>query len=267
MATVVFLHAHPDDECLTTGGTMARLAAEGHRVVLVTATDGALGEVPDGLLAPGETLAARRATEVKASAQTLGAAAVHLLGYPDSGMVGTDGNAASGAFCNVDVTEAASSLSRLLREEGADILVIYDENGGYGHPDHIQVHRVGVRAAELAGTAALYQTTINRDKMLRLLEKAVQDGQMAWEEEGVPTPEEMSTIGLPASEITTTIDVEGFLPAKLAAMRCHETQIGDMGMFFEMSEEWFREAFGREHYVRMRAPTGTPVDHLVEPRT
>lgn len=263
MATVVFLHAHPDDECMTTGGTMARLAAEGHRVVLVTATDGALGEVPDGILADGEPLAARRASEVEASARALGVAAVHLLGYADSGMVGTDGNTAPGAFCNVDVDEAAGALARLLEREGADGLVAYDENGGYGHPDHIQVHRVGLRAAELAGTPSLYQATINRDDIVRFLEQAVEAGLMPPGGEGGPSPEEMATLGLPASEITTTIGVEDFVDAKRAAMRCHETQIGDMGFFLAMPPEAFRQAFGHEHYVRMRAPAGTPDDHLV----
>ncbi len=263
MATVVFLHAHPDDECLTTGGTMARLAAEGHRVVLVTATDGALGEVPDGLLAEGEDLATRRAQEVEASAKALGVASVCLLGYRDSGMVGTDGNAASGAFCNVDVDEAAGRLARLLEEERADVLVAYDDHGGYGHPDHVQVHHVGVRAADLAGTPSLYQATINRDEVLRFMAQATELGLMPEGADNAPTPEEMATIGLPESEITTTVDVGGFVPSKLAAMRCHETQVGDMDFFLEMPDEAFRQAFSREHYVRMRAPAGAPADHLV----
>jgi len=263
MATVVFLHAHPDDECLTTGGTMARLGAEGHRVVLVTATDGALGEVPDGLLAEGETLAGRRAREVQASADALGVASLHLLGYPDSGMAGTDGNATAGAFCTVAVDEAAARLADLLEEEGADVLVAYDEHGGYGHPDHIQVHRVGVRAADLAGTPSLYQATINRDVVLRFMEQAVEAGAAPAGDERGPSPEEMATIGLPESEITTVVDVAGFIPAKQTAMRCHETQVGDMSFFLGMPDEMFRQAFAQEWFVRMRAPEGAPADHLV----
>jgi len=262
MATVVFLHAHPDDECLTTGGTMARLAAEGHRVVLVTATDGALGECPEGLLAEGETLADRRAREVQASAAALGVAEHRFLAYGDSGMAGTEGNIAAGAFCNVEVEEAAAALAGLLAEEAADVLVAYDEQGGYGHPDHIQVHRVGVRAADLAGTRGLYQATINRDVVLALMAKAAEFG-MEREDGSGPSPEEMATIGMPAAQITTVVDVAGYTAAKQAAMRCHLTQVGDMGFFLGMPGEAFTEAFGREWFVRMRAPEGTAEDHLV----
>ena len=263
MATVVFLHAHPDDECLTTGGTMARLAAEGHRVVLVTATDGALGEVPDGMLTEGETLAERRAREVQASARALGVTAVRMLGYADSGMVGTDGNAAPEAFCNVGVEEAAGRVARLLEEEGADVLVAYDEHGGYGHPDHIQVHRVGVRAADLAGTPSLYQATINRTVVLAFMEQAVEMGLMPEGEGDGPSPEEMAALGLPEEEIDTVVQVDRFVDAKRAAMRCHETQVGDMDFFLGMPVDTFRQAFSREWFVRMRAPAGTPADHLV----
>lgn len=262
MATVVFLHAHPDDECLTTGGTMARLADEGHRVLLITATDGALGECPEGLLADGEALAELRALEVQASAAALGVASHRFLGYGDSGMVGTDGNAASGAFCNADVEEAAAQLAAWLAEVGADVLVTYDEHGGYGHPDHVQVHRVGVRAADLAGTPALYQATINRDAILALMAQAAELGLLREDGTG-PSPEEMATIGLPADEITTILDVTAYTGAKQAAMRCHRTQVGDMAFFLAMPADTFTQAFGREWFVRMRAPEGTPENHLV----
>ena len=264
MATVVFLHAHPDDECLTTGGTMARLAAEGHRVVLVTATDGALGEVPEGLLADGEDLATRRALELRASAAALGVAEQRFLGYGDSGMAGTEGNDAPGAFCNADVEEAAGRLARVLEEERADVLVTYDADGGYGHPDHVQVHHVGIRAADLAATPGLYQVTINRELMVQLLDQG-SELDAGSDEERAHRRELVATVGLPASEIDTIVDVSAHVPAKLASMRCHETQVGDMGYFLEMPTEAFTAAFGVEWFVRMRAPEGTPSDHLVPP--
>ncbi len=163
MATAVFFHAHPDDEVMTTGGTMAKMAAAGHRVVLVTATRGELGETPEGGLDPGETLADRRTRELAAACATLGVSRQIFLDYHDSGMAGEASNDAPGSFWVADVTTAAQRLAAVVREEQAAVLTIYDEHGNYGHPDHIQVHRVGLRAGELAGTGRVYMATINRD--------------------------------------------------------------------------------------------------------
>ena len=172
MATAVFFHAHPDDEAIATGGTMARMAADGHRVVLVTATRGELGEVPDGYLDPGETLAERRARELDAACTVLGVARHEYLGYGDSGMAGEASNDDPDCFWQADVEEAAERLASVLRPEKADVFTAYDENGNYGHPDHIQVHRVGLRAAELAGVPRVFMATVNRDHLLALIESA-----------------------------------------------------------------------------------------------
>ena len=150
MATLVCFHAHPDDESIATGGVMAKAADDGHTVVLVIATKGEEGEVPDGFLADGEQLGDRRVQETMASAKELGVAAVEFLGYRDSGMIGTATNDDPTCFWRADVEEAAHRLAVLLTEHEADVLTVYDSNGNYGHPDHIQVHRVGVRAAEIA---------------------------------------------------------------------------------------------------------------------
>jgi LmbE family N-acetylglucosaminyl deacetylase len=163
VATLVCFHAHPDDESIATAGVMAAAAADGHRVVLVVATLGEEGEVAEGFLSPGESLAERREAETRASAQILGASRVEFLGYRDSGMVGTPANEHPAAFCQADLDEAAERLASILRDEGADVVTIYDENGVYGHPDHVQVHRVGVRAAERAGTPRVLESTMNRD--------------------------------------------------------------------------------------------------------
>src|SRR3954447_174798 len=120
--TLVLFHAHPDDEAIATGGTMARAAAEGHRVVLVCATRGELGEVPDGFLAPGETLTQRRERELEAAAEILGCARVAFLGYRDSGMEGEATTAHAGSFATADVEEAARRLAAILREEDAEVL-------------------------------------------------------------------------------------------------------------------------------------------------
>ena len=152
MATLVSFHAHPDDEAIPTGGTLAKAAKDGHRVVLVFGTRGEHGEVVEGYLDAGEQLWERRVKETHAAAEILGVSRVEFLGYVDSGMMGTPENEAPGSFWQADVEEAAQRLAAILREEDAAVLTAYDENGVYGHPDHIQVHRVGLRAAELAGT-------------------------------------------------------------------------------------------------------------------
>ena len=167
MATLVCLHAHPDDEAMSTGGTMARAKAEGHRVVLVVATNGEHGEVPEDLR-DGETLVDRRRTETAASAAALGVDRVVWLGYRDSGMTGWEQNADPSSFLQADVEEAAGRLAAVLEEESADVLTTYDWHGNYGHPDHVKVHRVGHRAAELAGTARVLEATMNRDAIVRM---------------------------------------------------------------------------------------------------
>ncbi|WP_127782829.1 PIG-L family deacetylase [Rhodococcus sp. X156] len=247
MSVLVCFHAHPDDEVFNTGGVMRLAADAGHRVVVVTATDGALGEFPEGLLAPGERLADRREKEVTESVRILGADRLVLLGYADSGMAGTEGNHDPEAFCNADVEQAATRLAAVLREEGADVLTVYDAHGGYGHPDHVQVHRVGVRAAELAGTAHVYEATTDRDHMRQLLAMAGE-----WSEEGAP-PIDVETFGLPASEITTTVDVSAVMAAKRAAMHAYPSQVGDFGPFLDMPTEQLTAAFGREWFRKRDA--------------
>ncbi|MGH8996456.1 MAG: PIG-L family deacetylase [Acidimicrobiales bacterium] len=253
MATVVFLHAHPDDEVTTTGGTIARLAAEGHRVVLVTATRGELGEVPDGLLADGETLTDRRAQELAESCRLLGISRQELLGYHDSGMAGEDSNHAPGAFATADVGEAAGRLADVLRDEEADVLVAYDEHGGYGHPDHVMVHRVGLRAAELAGTPRVFMATVDRSYLHTLMPSV---GERAGTEVTPEMTEMLKTIGVPGERVTTEIDVRGYLDVKRSAMRAHASQIGDTGFFLAMADDVFTEVWGNEWYVRVRPEAG-----------
>ena len=171
MATLVCFHAHPDDEAIGTGGTIARAASLGHRVVLVVATGGEYGEVPEDL-ADGESLTDRRREETMRSAEVLGISRVEFLGYSDSGMTGWDGNNRPEAFMNAPLNEAAERLASILSDERADVLTTYDWHGGYGHPDHIAVHRVGHRAAELAGTPNVYENTMNRDEMDRFIKLA-----------------------------------------------------------------------------------------------
>ena len=253
MATALFFHAHPDDEAIQTGGTMAKLADAGHRVVLVTATRGELGETPDGLLGPDESLTDRRVAELAASCQVLGVSRHEFLGYHDSGMAGEATNDDPNCFWQADVEEAAERLETILRDEGADVVVFYDENGGYGHPDHIQVHRVGRRAAERAGTARAYMATVNRDYLLSLADRS--------DEVDLPMPDEqramLENLGVRGERVTTEIDVRAFLGHKRRAMEAHASQISDTSFFLTMPPEAFALVWGQEWFIRVGAsPAG-----------
>ena len=257
--TLVCFHAHPDDEAIQTGGTIARAADEGHRVVLVFATRGELGEVDDGVLDDGETLAERRSRECAAAADILGAARVAFLGYRDSGMAGDPTNDDPDAFWQADVDEAAGRLAAILREEDAEVLTVYDDHGGYHHPDHIQVHRVGVRAAQLAATPRVYEATADRDhfmETLRATESMVAD--LGIEIPGdLPDPAEFADNFTPSALITTRVDVADRLDRKRAALRAHASQIDETSFFLSMPDAIFALAFGTEWFVRRDAPEGT----------
>ena len=254
MATLVSFHAHPDDECIACGGVMRAAADAGHRVVLVVATRGEHGEIVQDVLAPGQTLAERRIQETHAAAMVLGVARTEFLGYTDSGMVDTDTNGAAGSFWTADVEEAAERLATILREEDAEVLTVYDDNGGYGHPDHVQVHRVGMRAGELAGTPRIYQATQNRDEMRRYF--AAMAAARSGDEE---LPDiDTENFGKPEAELTTRVDVWPWLTAKRTAMRAHPSQIAEDSFFLALPDEVFAMAFGTEWFIRVGAEPGPP---------
>ncbi len=241
----MFFHAHPDDEALLTGGTMARLAQEGHRVVLVVATAGELG-----LSARQTDLGAVRTREAHASARVLGCARVEFLGYRDSGLEGRRRH----GFARADVGEAAERLAELLHEERADLLTTYDPNGGYGHPDHVQVHRVGTLAAELAGTPRVWEATVDRTRLLRGLRLARLIRRFDL------TPFEKTYTA--HHEITHSVDVRQYAHVKRAAMAAHATQTtgGEstrtLAALLKLPPPLFRLILGTEWYVerkRLRA--------------
>ncbi len=242
---------------------MAKASAAGHRVVLVTATAGENGEVPDGFLRPGEVLWQRRREELEDAARILGVDRVALLGYTDSGMMGTPENHAEGSFWGADIDEAAGRLAEILVRESADVLTVYDEHGNYGHPDHIQVHRVGVRAAELAGVPKVYEATVNRDYLQDLMFQAASDGSTARIE--LPDVDGVDeTMGMPASAITTTVDVSGFLDHKRRAMAAHASQISETSFFLSLPPEVFRAVWGTEWFILRGARPGTSEDDLFD---
>ena len=269
MATIVALHAHPDDESISMAGTLARAVDEGHRVVVVYATGGECGEVPPGFLDDGETLGDRRAREAAASADALGVHRIAFLGYRDSGMDGEATNDDPASFWQADVEEAAGRFAEILVEESAEVCTIYDDHGNYGHPDHVQVHRVGRRATELVGTPHVLESTMNRDHITRLLAAAAEAGADADagpdEASDRPSDEELRSIGTPEDQITTTVDVSAWLDRKRASMAAHASQIPADSFFLAMDDEQFQAAFGREWFIRRGAPVAGADDWLLPP--
>lgn len=242
MATLVFFHAHPDDEAIGTAGTMAALAAAGHRVVSLFATRGERGEVPatlDGHASLGEL----RETEAQRAGRILGAARVAFLGYEDSGP--DPAAAPPGSFWAADLEEAAALLAALLDGEAADALIIYDPTGSTKHPDHLQVHRVGRRAAELAASPVrLYETTIAASQLQALLART-----------GGHDPGLYTT---PDDEITTAVDVGPWLATKRAAMAAHASQIAPASWWLTLPPEDFAAIWGREFYLDPTAVRSGP---------
>jgi len=255
MGTLVCFHAHPDDEVISTGGTIARAAAEGHRVVLVVATNGDHGEVPDDL-GPDESLIERRRAETEASARVLGIERIVWLGYNDSGMTGWEQNDHPDSFHLADPDQAGARLAEVLRAESADVLTIYDWHGNYGHPDHVAVHRVGLVAARLVPDVRVIEATMNRDAFVRMLQAARAAGaelngpdgdEVEFDPDG--PADDGNPIGTPESELTLSVDVSAHLDAKRNAMRCHRSQIEDTSFFLQMPDDAFAQSFGTEWFI------------------
>jgi LmbE family N-acetylglucosaminyl deacetylase len=250
MATIVAFHAHPDDEVLLTGGTIARLAAEGHRVIIVMATNGEVW--PDHNRG-------RRLEQLRASAAILGAEKAVHLGYADSGAgpVLFDDPPGITRFARADIEEAADKLASLLGNEHASLLLSYDPQGGYGHPDHVRVHQVGARAAQIAGVRVV-EATVPRELvarfarlllMLRLVNRHHLD--------------QMRRYGMPQSAITHRVDVRRYAAQKRAALAAHRKDVFSRGRTARLFRAliraplpMFRIACGTEWFVEPGGRTG-----------
>lgn len=234
---------------------MCRLTKAGHRVVLVLATGGEQG-VGCCPLPVGSALADLRAAETMAAARLLGVARVVFLGYADSGMPGDPANGAPGAFGCADVDEAARRVAAVCVEEAAVALGSYDPGGIYPHPDHLQVHRVGARAASVAGVATTYEATVDYEYLhfvdVHLVEGASRSLAERSEHSGA-SGRIPSQVGLPTAEITTVVDVRGCLEVKRAAMAAHASQIPETDL--GVPAERFAQVYGYEWFVR-RGPRG-----------
>jgi len=272
--TLVAVHAHPDDECIPTGGILARYAAEGARTVLVTCTGGEVGEISDPALASPANLAEVRARELAESVRILRIARAVQLGYRDSGMAGTADNDNDASFHRADLEEATGRVVRVMREERPDVVVTYDENGGYGHPDHIKAHQVAVAAFHAAGDpsrfpdagpawapAKLYYAVFPRAAMTRFVERLKQAGIDA--PFGPPEgEEERPRMGVDDARVTTVIDVSAYLAQKRAALAAHRTQMGPESFFMRLPLELYGELASREHFQLVAGPAGAEEDDL-----
>jgi LmbE family N-acetylglucosaminyl deacetylase len=263
--TLVSFHAHPDDEALLTGGTLARLVAEGHRVVVIFATAGGEGLTAwDGIGA--DALAALREAEARRAAGALGCTDVRFLGFADSGMQGE--SQSPDAFTHVDVDVAARRLAAELQALGADAVTTYDAAGGYGHPDHVRVHEVGLRAAQIAGTPLLLEATVDRTVLLRVLRvlRVLARLRLAppdWQ------PDRLAHGYSPRAALTHRVDVRPFADRKRAAMAAHVSQTGapagrrTLAIFLRLPSGLFRRVFGHEWFIeRGRATDGRLLDDV-----
>ena len=271
--TVVFFHAHPDDEAIFTGGTMALLAAAGRRVVLVVATAGEQGE-PSARVGPDVPLAVRRMGETARAAECLGAQRVEFLGYRDSGHeAAAPAGRPAGAFADAPVAEASARLAGILAEERAAALVSYDARGIYGHVDHVQVHRVGLAAAARAAVPTVYESTVDREYLHFVETHLVVEATIAAQPERVAGGWRSSLggtaglglaaapLGLSSVEVDCTVDVRTVLPLKRRAMAAHASQIPETSSAMRLPDADFAAVYGFEWYAR-RGPLG-PIDELI----
>ncbi len=264
--TLVSFHAHPDDEVLFTGGTLARAAAEGHRVVLAVATDGAAG-----LAAPeyrAELWRARMA-ELEASAAILGCAAVVPLGFRDSGWRTA---APPDAFSRLPVPDAAAPLAALLERERADAVTVYDPAGGYGHPDHRQVHRAGSHAARISGTPLVLQATVDR-RVIRPIVAIIAATPGLLPEVKLADYDRAYTA---SADITHRVDVSAYAERKRRALAAHLSQASTgkgtrtLALLLKAPPVLFRRALGREWFVEPGRTPGESLDDIfasLRPRT
>lgn len=279
-AGLLLVHAHPDDEVFATGGLIARSIAEGRRVDLVVCTGGEEGEIHDPSLDAEEAkprMREIRAAELECSVAALrgggpGELHVHRLGYRDSGMMDSEANAHPACFWKADLDEAAGRLVSVIREAQPAVMVTYDANGSYGHPDHINAHRIAVAAMQAAADPSrfadaglafavvkFYEVAFNRDRWTAVLAEMKERGlKLPWdlgaEPEASESAEEQS-FGRPEAEITALLDVAAWAPAKMAAMECHKTQRQDFGWLLDLPDDLASRILSPESFVLTRWPT------------
>ena len=268
---LLLVHAHPDDETINNGVTMAKYAALGAQVTLVTCTRGEEGEVLVNELAnlasdKDDKLGEHREIELKDAMDELGIKDFRFLGAPskkwrDSGMMGTPANDRDDVFWQADLDEASNELVKIILEIKPQVLITYDEFGGYGHPDHIKAHRVAMRAAELAANQGwqvnkIYWNTMPRSVIQMGIEKMKEVGSDFF---GAESADDLP-FAKPDELVTTVVNAPEYVPQKLAAMKAHATQISVDGPFFALSNNLGLSVWGDEYYTLVKGEKAAPFD-------
>ena len=268
---LLLVHAHPDDETINNGVTMAKYAKDGAQVTLVTCTRGEEGEVLVAELSnlasdKDDKLGQHREIELKDAMAHLGISDFRFLGAPnkkwrDSGMMGTPQNDRKDVFWQSDLEEAANELVKIILEIKPQVLITYDEFGGYGHPDHIKAHRVAMRAAEIAETKGwkiekIYWNTMPRSVIQMGIEKMKEVGSDFF---GAESADDLP-FAKPDELVTSVVHASEFVPQKLAAMKAHATQIAVDGPFFALSNNLGLSVWGNEYYTIVKGEKAAPFD-------
>jgi LmbE family N-acetylglucosaminyl deacetylase len=264
--TLMAVHAHPDDESSSTGGVLAKYADEGVRTIVVTCTNGEFGDAPGGIK-PGDpahdeaAVAATRLAELDKACDILGVHVLEKLGYHDSGMLEWDYKDRPDAFCNVPIEESSARLATLMARHQPQVVITYDEFGGYNHPDHVQANRVTLAAIERTGIPAkLYFTARRWSDFERLRTRLAELGVDVGPRPQID-PERRRRMEANAARITTTVDTTPVVSRKRDALRAHASQLAE-SWFAKMPESMFDEVFGVESFIREQDRTAAPVPEV-----
>ena len=261
--TLMAVHAHPDDESSSTGGILARYSAEGIRTVVVTCTNGEFGDAPGGIK-PGvdghdpEEVAGIRQEELKQACAILGVTHLEMLGYHDSGMPDWEYKDRTDVFCNVPLDESTERLVKLYETYRPDVVVTYDEQGGYNHPDHIQASRLTMAALAATGIPRKAYLIARRRRDWAGLREILESQGVELPPIPEPSPERLRVMEAAEARITTSVDVSAFVDQKRDALQTHASQIAE-SWFGKLPAEAYRSVFGNETFIRAHDSTGAPV--------
>lgn len=262
------VHAHPDDEATSTGGVLARYGADGHTTVVVTCTNGEYGDLPGGIKPQDDEHDVARVVEIRTdelerSCEILGVTHLERLGYRDSGMADWEYKDHPEAFCNVPLEESAERLVALFETHRPDVVITYNQQGGYNHPDHVQASRVTQAAIERSPIPRkLYLTASRGNRFARIRELLAEHG-VELPQRQPPSPDWVKRTQEQEARITTTVDVRAYVEQKLKALRTHVSQVGG-SHWSQLPAEALAEVFGEEHFIRAMDTAGVegPEDDL-----